>query len=153
MGVGGPVCFGVRARAAAVIERWPALRAALVELAPQCEAEQIDASEGMRDGATIVDGPCGLPRASTLVGQPTEVSLRPPAPVSHLRAAVNGRAEVCTLRSMLGRASLPGQARLRSCVGLTAGHLFTARAIAVDDPLAFDDEPFAAEVRWSVGMQ
>ena len=39
VGVGDPICFGLRARAAAVIERGPALRAARVELAPQSEGE------------------------------------------------------------------------------------------------------------------
>ena len=54
---------------------------------------------------------------------------------------------------MPDRASLRGQARLRSCVVPTAGNLFTARAIAFDDTLAFNDEPLAAAVRWRLGMQ
>ena len=103
----------------------------------------------MRDGAAIAEGlatqgfavgPYGLPRALTLVGQPLEVSLRPPAPASRLHAAFSRLDEVCTFRRMPDRASLRGQARLRSCVGPTASHLFTARAIAFDDTMALDGE-------------
>ena len=69
MGVGDPICFGLRARAAAVIERRPAFRAALAELAPWCEREQIEAVEGMRDGAAIAEREGGGERKVSRLGR------------------------------------------------------------------------------------
>ena len=56
------------------------------------------------------------------------------------------------MRRMLTISTQFDCARLRSCVGATAGPLFTTRALASGDGLAVDDEAFASAVRWRLGM-
>ena len=43
------------------------------------------------------------------------------------------------------------KARLRSCGGQTAGHLFTSRNHANDDAMSLDDDTMAGAVRWRLG--
>ena len=47
--------------------------------------------------------------------------------------------------------SLRDKARLRSCGGPTAGHLFTSRNHASDDVMSFDDDTMAGAIRWRLG--
>ena len=96
MDVHDPVASGARARAAAVVERGPDLRARLRQLYPDASADAYAVAEGISDadwllqelrGQGIAIGPYGIPQRVGIIPQRAAEALRPPAPASHLHAA------------------------------------------------------------------
>ena len=146
MDVHDPVDSGVRARAAAVIERGPNLRDRLQQLYPVAPAAQRRQAEGIGDADEIIErlarqgiavGPYGLPQRLGIILRDAADALRPPAPASHLHAAYNKQASWNTRQRMLeGASELRDKVRIRSCGGPTVGHFFTSRAMGSDDSLA-----------------
>ena len=126
MDVHDPLASGTRARAAAVMERGPELRARLQELFPGMPPVACNAAEGLGDALVLLHelreqgiaiGPYGLPQMVGIVPQNAEAALRPPAPASHLHSAFSKQASLNTRKYLFSVMGRRDKARLRSCGG------------------------------------
>ena len=98
-----PVRSGVRARAAVVMERGPALRSALHEMYPGADKAQLMQAEGLADADDIIQR---LASQSISIGAATAINtLR--RPTMQCLAAPQLRQVTCTLRSTNRRKRMP----------------------------------------------
>jgi hypothetical protein len=153
--VNDPVASLPRARIAHIIERGPALRAALCALASLADAASIAEAEAIGDGAHCLDllrGQGVVPGAHGIPGRgrPAQDPLRPPCPARHLQRSFNHAAGRSTLVRLQANADERGCARLHSCGGPSAGRAFIA--VPLLPILAFNDQDWSSAVRWRLGL-
>ena len=153
--VSDPVASLPRARIAHIIERGPALRAALWALASTADEASIEEAEAIGDGGLCLDllrGQGVMPGAHGIPGRgrPSSDPLRPPCPARHLQRSFNHAAGRATLARLLGNADERGRARLHSCGGPSSGRAFIATPLL--PILSFNDQDWSSAVRWRLGL-